>query len=93
MAQQGPNDRWYIWHHVEGSGICVAFLNDFPAIDAPYGDDVIEANAHLIAAAPDLLAALEAWLAFVDSEEEDTDEVLDALYDQMSAAATKARQA
>lgn len=57
IAQESDAGRWYIWRHTEGSGECIGYLSDFPEIDAPLGDDVREANAYLIAAAPDLLAS------------------------------------
>ena len=69
IAQESVDGHWYIWHHIEGSGISICDVSGFPSISAPSGDDVVEANARLIADAPrlkesneELLAALEALL-------------------------------
>lgn len=57
----------------EGAPVCVVHeAGDFPCWDGPEGalEAECEANARLIAAAPDLLAACELWdQGFVDGEE------------------------
>ena len=83
-------------------------LNDFPAIvDAkgervavqplicPQSKPVKRANARLIAAAPDLLAATEAWVAamkgWLDGNPPKSPEESRAIYDAAVAALRKAR--
>ena len=54
-------------HPSEGSGFVVAHINRLPRMGSVLGD--ADANAHLIAAAPDMMAALKA----IDIEARDID--------------------
>jgi hypothetical protein len=61
-GEHGAEGHWSGWHVKQpDSGLAdVAYVDD-----VDYGPEVAEANAALIAAAPDLLAACEALLADV----------------------------
>ena len=89
--------------HLSSSGIYIR-KNDSPGwpawniaeVNSDIEESTFRANAHLIAAAPELLAAIGSFLAAWDSGAYDPDELVSALQDHdiindMRAAVAKAR--
>ena len=76
------------WHYETGDDGAVVYTG-FTIAKIPIDGSDWQSNAHLIAAAPDLLAALEAALTAVEYYHEH--EGCDAMLDQARAAIAKAQ--
>ena len=76
------------WHYETGDDGAVIYTG-FTIANIPIDGSDWQSNAHLIAAAPDLLAALEAALTAVEYYHEH--EGCDAMLDQARAAIAKAQ--
>ena len=76
------------WHYETGDDGAVIYTG-FTIAKIPIDGSDWQSNAHLIAAAPDLLAALEAALTAVEYYHEH--EGCDAMLDQARAAIAKAQ--
>ena len=76
------------WHYEAGDDGAVIYTG-FTIAKIPIDGSDWQSNAHLIAAAPDLLAALEAVLTAVEYYHEH--EGCDAMLDQARAAIAKAQ--
>lgn len=82
-AQHGQST--YIIRCADGHEIAFTQHPDFDGLP-----DKAEANARLIAAAPELLEALNYWISFIDGQEGKSDES-DIMVDKARAAIKKAR--